>query len=155
MMDTKIVKLKIIKKDSPGCNFFYSLTTDNSHCVAEIFNDNIWKIQYAFWDRQGVADHLNFFMSRFLWKKKVQIFPQQEGNKGDGWRCSAHNKHYTSSHFSIPGNPNNWYSPRRLLFTTCLSFVRQVMDIWQKKGVRMLGDALTLCVLFPLQTCIW
>ncbi len=50
--------------------------------------------------------------------------------------CSAHEKHYTSSCFSVPGNPNNQYSPERLLFTTRLSVVRQAMDRLQKKGVR-------------------
>ncbi len=35
--------------------------------------------------------------------------------------CSAHKKHYTSSCFSVPGSPDNWYSPERLLFTTCLT----------------------------------
>ncbi len=64
--------------------------------------------------------------------------------------CSAHKKHYTSSHFSVPGNPDNLYSPKWLLFTTRLSVVRQLTDRWQKKGVRTLSDALVFCVFFPL-----
>ncbi len=62
------------------------------------------------------------------------------------WGCIAHKKHCISSHFSVPGNPNNWYSPERLLFTTHLSVVSKVTDRWQKKGVRTLGDTLVLLV---------
>ncbi len=58
--------------------------------------------------------------------------------------CSAHKKHYTRSHFSVPGNPDNQYSPKRFLFTTCLTIVRMMRDRRQKKGVRTLGDALVL-----------
>ncbi len=67
-----------------------------------------------------------------------------------GGECSAHKKHYTSSYFSVPGNPDNMHSPEWLLFTTRLSVVSQMMDRWQEKGVRMLGDVLVLCILFPL-----
>ena len=67
-----------------------------------------------------------------------------------GGECSAHEKHYTRSRFSVPGNPDNRYSPERLLFTTRLTVARQVTDRRQKKGVRTLGDVLALCVLFPL-----
>ncbi len=63
--------------------------------------------------------------------------------------CSAHIKHYTRSRFSVPGNPDNRYSPEWLLFTTRLTVARQVTDRRQKKGIRTLGDALALCVLFP------
>ncbi len=51
------------------------------------------------------------------------------------WGCRAHEKHYTSSHLSVPGNPFIPYSPKRLLCTTHLLVVRQMIK-WSQAHQR-------------------